>query len=193
MYRLVSRLGAWLFASTFLATAQVAILQIQIIEGDGAVHPPGTRTSRALTVEVTDETGKPVPGSAVSFHLPEDGPGGTFLNGLRTEVATTDSHGRASLHGLQVNRTPGKFEIRIVASKEQARAGMVSAQYIAGSSPVKAVKGRSKWVMVAAVAGGVGVAAILAAGKSGGAATPAVTASAPTLTIGTPAISVRKP
>ena len=157
------------------------------------MHPPGARASRALTVEVTDETGKPVPGSAVSFHLPEDGPGGTFLNGLRTEVATTDSHGHATLHGLQVNRTPGKFEIRIVASKEQARAGMVSAQYIAGAAAVQAVKGHSRWVTVAAVAGGAAVAAILAAGRSGAPSAPAVTAAAPTLAIGTPAISVGKP
>jgi hypothetical protein len=88
-------------------------------------------------VEITDETGKPVPGVAVSFHLPEDGPGGLFVNGLRTEVSTTDGQGRASLHGLQVNRIPGRFQIRIVASKEQARAGTVCSQYITGNADAR--------------------------------------------------------
>jgi hypothetical protein len=82
-------------------------------------------------VEITEETGKPVAGAAVSFHLPEDGPGGTFVNGLRTEVVITDASGRASLHGLVANRIPGRFQIRILASKEQARAGTVSFQYVA--------------------------------------------------------------
>ena len=107
------------------AIAQVAILQIQFIEGEGAVHAPGSRSARPLTVEVTDETGRPVPGAAVSFHLPDEGPGGAFANGLRTEVAVTDAQGRVSLHGLQVNRMPGRFQIRVVANKEQARAGVV--------------------------------------------------------------------
>jgi hypothetical protein len=91
------------------ALAQVAILQIRVIEGEGAVHLPASRSSRAITVEITEETGKPVAGAAVSFHLPEDGPGGTFVNGLRTEVVLTDSSGHASLHGLQANRVPGRF------------------------------------------------------------------------------------
>ncbi len=108
-----------------------------MIEGEGAVHPPGSRSSRPLSVEITDETGKPVPGAAVSFHLPEDGPGGLFVNGLRTEVSTTDGQGRASLHGLQVNRIPGRFQIRIVASKEQARAGTVCSQYITGNADAR--------------------------------------------------------
>src|ERR1044071_5355988 len=105
VYVRIFRLTALAATLAGAAIAQVAILQIQLVEGEGAVHAPGSRSSRPLTVEVTDETGKPVPGAAVSFHLPEDGPGGAFGNGLRTEVATTDSHGRACLHGLQLNRS----------------------------------------------------------------------------------------
>ena len=87
------------------------------------MHLPASRSARPITVEITEETGKPVAGAAVSFHLPEEGPGGTFVNGLRTEVVITDGSGRASLHGLVANRIPGRFQIRILASKEQARAG----------------------------------------------------------------------
>ncbi len=101
-----------------------------MVEGEGAVHGPGARSTRPLTVEVTDENGKPVEGAAVSFHLPEEGAGGSFPNGLRTAVATTDARGRASVHGLQANRIPGRFQVRILASKEQVRAGIVSFQYV---------------------------------------------------------------
>ena len=189
-----------LLASSHTATAQVAILQIQIIEGEGAIHPPGSKSPRPLTVEITDETGKPVPGAAVSFHLPDGGPGGMFVNGLRTEVATTDSRGRAALRGLHVNRTPGKFQIRIVASKEQARAGAVSSQYVAelaggasSTAAARAVHGRGKWIALAALAGGGAVAAILASGRSSSPAPSPATPAAPALTIGAPSISVIKP
>src|ERR1022692_3742025 len=144
------------------ASAQVAILQIRVIAGEGAVHLPGSRSTRPITVEITEETGKPVPGAAVSFHLPEDGPGGAFVNGLRTEIVITDGSGHASLHGLLANRIPGRFQIRILASKEQARAGTISFQYVAelrgGVTAVSAAPAsRIKWIAVAvAVAGGAG-------------------------------------
>jgi len=66
----------------------------------------------------------------VSFHLPDNGPGGTFTNDLRTDVATTDARGRCTVRAFQANRPSGRFQIRIVASKEQARAATVSFQYI---------------------------------------------------------------
>ena len=117
-------------AFVLASPAQVALLQLQVLEGEGAVHAPASRSIHALTVEVRDETGRPVPRAAVSFLLPDSGPGGVFLSGLRTEVDTTDEHGRATLHALQWNRTPGRFQIRIVASFEQARAGIISFQFI---------------------------------------------------------------
>ena len=189
---------AFALALSFTAAAQVAILQIRVIEGEGAVHAPGSRSTRPLTVEVTDETGKPVEGAAVSFHLPDNGPGGIFANGMRTDVSVTDSHGHASVHGLQWNRDSGRFMILIVASKEQARAGMASFQYVAGtgSGTAAATAGRShgyrKWILVALMVGGGAAAGILAAERSG--STPAATpAAALTLTIGTPTITVGKP
>jgi len=197
-----SRLTAAVFlAFPWAAVCQTAILQIRVLEGDGAVHAAGSRTARPLVVEVTDETGKPIERAAVSFHLPEEGAGGVFLNGLRTDVALTDAAGRAAVRGLQWNRVPGRFEVRIFASYEQARAGTVSFQYIEGpamlvgtaasASPREARHGRSKWLIVGVLAAGGAAAGILAGHSAGGAAPPI--AATPTVTIGTPSITVGKP
>ena len=199
MYLKSLGIGALWLLSAAPALAQVAILQIRVIEGEGAVHLPGSHGTRPITVEITEETGKPVSGAAVSFHLPENGPGGAFVNGLRTEVVITDVHGRASLHGLLANRIPGRFQIRILASKEQARAGTVSFQYVAepkgGAATSSATPAsRRKWIVLAAVAGGA-VAGIVA--SRGGAASPAAAVPSapapPVLSIGTPSITVGKP
>jgi hypothetical protein len=116
-----------------LISAQVAGLQIKVVEGDGSAHSAGARAARPLTVEIMDETGRPVAGAAVSFHLPQEGASGIFFNGLRTDLAMTDASGRATIRGFQLNRVPGAFQIRITASKDQARAGTVSNQRISGT------------------------------------------------------------
>jgi hypothetical protein len=180
------------------ALAQVAILQIRVIEGEGAVHLPGSRSTRPITVEITEETGKPIAGAAVSFHLPEDGPGGAFVNGLRTEVVITDVRGHASLYGLLANRNPGRFQIRILASKEQARAGTVSFQYVAEptgkaiAAVAKAPAGRKKWILGAAAVAASAVAVTRGSAANPAAAIPSAPAP-PVLTIGTPVITVGKP
>src|SRR5260370_5497026 len=106
------------------------IIQLKVVEGEGTVYRRGTRATRGLTLMVTDEPGKPVENAAVSFRLPDEGPSGVFNSGLHTEVVTTNADGRASVWGMQWNKTPGPLEIRITAVKEQARAGIVSTQYL---------------------------------------------------------------
>lgn len=173
------------------------------------MHAPGSRSPRPLTVEVTDEMGRPVPGAAVSFHLPEEGPSGQFANGLRTEVVTANERGRASARGLRWNSVAGRFQIRIFASKEQARAGVFSFQYITGresaavaagaapprSGPApKASSHRPWWIAAMALAGG-GAAAGMLAARRGTVSAPVTAAavSVPAATIGSPSISVGKP
>ena len=146
--------------------AQVAVLQIKVLEGEGAVHPAGARIAHPLTVEVTDETGRPVAGAAVSFQLPPEGPSGLFSNGLRTDLILTDAAGRASIHSVQLNRTGGQFRIRITAVKEQARAGAVSTQFIGenrSGAPANTAKAGP-----AATDSGSGHAAERAAGRAAG-------------------------
>ena len=201
--------AALVVALSTTATAQVAILQIQVIEGEGETHAPGSRSPRPLTVEVTDETGRPVRTAAVSFHLPEEGPSGLFANGLRTTVVPTDERGRASARGLRWNRVAGRLQIRIVASKEQARAGIVSFQFISGTETAvagaaspqerrepapKVSRHRALWIALAAIAGG-GAAAGVLAGR-GGTAGQSSTASAvinPVVSVGPPTVTVGKP
>ena len=198
LHRILVRLAAMWMALAVAALAQVAILQIKVVEGEGAVHLPGARSPRALTVEITDETGRPVTGAAVSFHLPEEGPSGTFANGLRTEIAISDARGRATLHGLQANRIGGRFQLRILASKEQARAGTVSFQYVAepkggAVAAATAPAGRHrKWIAI-----GVGLVGGAFAGIAASRGSPpqpvAAAVMVPPLSIGTPSITVGKP
>ena len=196
--------AALVVALSTTATAQVAILQIQVIEGEGEMHAPGSRSARPLTVEVTDETGRPVRAAAVSFHLPEEGPSGQFANGLRTTVVTTDERGRASARGLRWNRVAGRLQIRIVASKEQARAGIVSFQTIGGTvvssaqerrePPPKVSRHRALWIALAAVVGGGAAAGVLAArGGTAGQSTTAAAIINPVVSIGPPTVTVGKP
>ena len=149
-----------------VAMAQIAVLQIKILDGEGAVHPPGAHIVHPLTVEVTDETGHPVAGAAVSFQLPPEGPSGLFSNGLRTDLVLTDASGRASIHAVQVNRSAGQLRIRITAVKEQARAGAIATQYIAESH----------------IAGPASVATTVPAAASPATATPQITAKSSEIT-----------
>jgi hypothetical protein len=190
------------------ATREVAILQIRVVEGEGAVQAAGSRATRGLSVEVTDETGKPVGGAAVNFRLPDEGPGGVFANGMKTEVVITAPDGRATLWGMQWNRVEGPFQIRVTAAKGEARAGTVVGQYLSqavaakqgaasGARPVAAPgKSHGKWIWIGLVVAGTAVGGGLAAGlvKSSNTTTSATVASTtPTLTVGVPSITVGKP
>lgn len=116
--------------------AQDVPLHITVVSGEGAVHAAGAHVTKPVMVQVTDGSGRPVEGARVSFQVSEDGPGGVFSTGLRTDLVTTDSSGRAAVRSLQLNRITGSFSIRITAAKEQARAGMVVKQSIdAASTP----------------------------------------------------------
>ena len=177
------------------------IVQLKVVEGEGSVYRTGTRATRGLTVLVTDETGKPVENAAVSFRLPDEGATGVFSSGLRTEVVTTGANGKATVWGMQWNKTPGPVEIRITAVKDQARAGLVSTQYLSDAVAPKAGgegtfsashKGRTKWILIAA-AGAAGAAAAFAFGKSNTPVNGAPTTSSTGILIGNPNINIGHP
>jgi len=182
------------------APPPAAILQLRVVEGEGSVYAVGSRATRGLTVEVTDETGKPVENAAVSFQLPESGPGGVFATGSRTEIVTTRADGRATVWGMRWNRSPGAFQIRITALKDQVRAGAISSQYLSDSvTPTAGISGPGftvhhshKWLYIGlAVAGAAGAGLAFGRSHSSGAsanstATPGISIGSPSVTIGAP-------
>lgn len=173
-----------------------AVIQLHVVEGEGAVYAAGSRATRGITVQLTDETGKPVEAAAVSFLLPAEGPGGLFGTGQRTEVVTTRADGRASVWGMKWNATPGAFEVRVTAAKDQARAGIVVGQYLSdklaagpgGSGEFHASHSWRKWLLVGAAAGGGALAAMALAGRTN--STPAVTTNVQPPQMGTPSITI---
>jgi len=198
----VLRISAFLvpLLATAAAAQEPAILQLRVVEGKGTIYPLGSRATRGITVQVTDETSLPVEGATVSFLLPSSGAGGTFVNGSRTEIATTGGDGRASVWGMQWNRAAGSFEIRITAAKGPTRAGTLCTQYLSGelapheANSLKSRMGPShgyRWLWIAvAVAGAAagGVAVVLLKDKSGTSSTPSdgLQIGAPTINLGHP-------
>lgn len=188
-------LAAILAAVLAYGAENPALLAIRLTEGDGAVYAKGSRATRGLAVLITDETGRPVEGATVSFSLPGEGPSGVFSSGARTEIATTHADGRAAVWGMQWNRTPGPFEIRITAVKGQARAGTVSSQFLSDAAEVKdaaapKTHGGHKLLWISVIIAGAAVAGVagVVAGKSTAAA-PAGSAVTP-LQIGAPTIGL---
>lgn len=208
--------AAWLVAAA-LARGQappppgypeLAILHLKVIEGEGAVHVAGSRSSTPLTVQVTDEVGRPVEGATVSFRLPVSGPGGVFASGLPTEVLITGPDGRAAVAGIRWSPEPGPVRIRITAVRGQARAGIVSEQFLVEAAALAkpapetrrpaVSKGQGRWLTVAIVAAGAAAGGLVLglSGKTQTQAASAVAAAAAQnsgVQIGAPAIQVGKP
>ncbi|MGH9558936.1 MAG: hypothetical protein ACRD30_06810 [Bryobacteraceae bacterium] len=188
---MIRRLIFWVIpAISAVAFAQdPAILQVHVVEGEGAVYPAGSRATKGVTLQVTDETGKPVEGATLSFILPETGPTGKFSSGGRTEIATTKADGRASVWGMQWDRTPGAFEIRITAAKGKVRAGIVCSQYLTSrQEAARARGGGHKWLWIAIAVAGAGGAAAAGIARKPGAST-----SAGGVQIGAPSINLGRP
>ncbi len=195
-----------------------AILRIRVLEGEGSIHTAGTRSTQPIVVFLTDETGRPVEGASVSVRLPEDGPSGLFPNGMKTEIAVTGPDGRVTIRGIQWGRAAGPVQLRVTANKGEARAGLLSTQYVtepAGAAPRRSAPegakpvparaparieppSRSKWFVLAALIGGAAAGGVAAmsrggAGTAGGGAAPPAGVTQPTVSIGNPSITVGRP
>ena len=77
------------------------MLNLVIVEGEGAINNIKQRTQRETIVQVEDSNHRPVAGAAVAFTLPSNGASGTFANGGRSITTVTDSQGRASVPSLR--------------------------------------------------------------------------------------------
>ena len=170
-------------------------LQVQVLEGEGAFNDINRGTARAPVVEVRDLDGKVVANARVVFHLPEMGPSGTFADGSRAFVASTDREGRAAAIGLKPNQVEGPFQIIVTVSAgdRTGRAEVRETNTLAGGDrAMKSGHGRL-WGILLAVAGAAG-GGIFAATRGGGGSSSSSTASgavpttlsAGTVTIGGP-------
>jgi hypothetical protein len=167
--RYVLLFAGLLFLRDPLRAVDPANLQIRVVEGDGQTYPLGSRATRGITIEVSDESGHPVVDAAVTFGLPESGSTGIFSNGSKTEIVTTHADGRASAWGMRWNRQAGTFDVRITATKGQARAGTVCSQTLGASAGPSLSGGGSshKWIWIALGAAGAGAAAAVVASRGG--------------------------
>ncbi len=181
-----------------------AAIQLKIIEGDGASYRTGTRAATGVTVMVTDSAGQPVNQASVTFLLPDQGPSGVFNSGKRDQLVTTGPDGRATVWGMQWNKTAGPVEFRITAVKDQERAGIFVTQYLKDSSAFQSAAlqsgapqaggqgvfsashgGHGKWLLIGALVAGAAAAGIVVARSKSGS-----TAATPALSIGTPSIII---
>ena len=184
-----------LLAFCITATAQVApMLNLVVVEGEGAVNNIRQRTAREPIVQVQDENHKPVAGAIVVFTLPSNGAGGTFAGGAHTLTVATDSQGQAVAHGLKPNGVKGQFKIHVNASHNGQNTSLDIAQVnavVAGAAGAAAAGGISaKLIVVLAVVAGAAAGGAYYATHTGGSSTtttaPGTTISATNGTVGPP-------
>lgn len=185
------------FAAVFLslwlalppAGAQAPMLNILVVEGEGAINNIRQRTAREPIVQVEDENHKPVAGAVVVFTLPTQGAGGAFANGARTLQVLTDNQGRAVARGLRPNNVQGQYQLRVNASANGQTATATVTQtnaLVAAGAAAGAAAGISvKLIAILAAAAAAGVAGGVVAATRGGGPAP-TTISAGATTVGPP-------
>jgi len=170
------------------AAGQIQKLNIEIVEGEGAVNNIRQRVAREPMVQVTDENRKPVAGAAVVFLLPNQGAGASFANGARSLTTLTDANGQAVGRGLQANRLAGQYQINVTASHQGQTASVaINMTNMAVAGGTIASTAALKWLLILGAAGGAAAAgAVVATGGNGGAPTPGRPPT--TVTPGTPSV-----
>jgi len=162
-------------ALTAIPLRSQEMLNLIVVEGEGAINNIRQRTARETIVQVEDENHKPVAGAVVVFTLPSQGAGGTFANGAQTLTITTDAQGRAVAQGLRVNRIAGRWEMRVNASLGNRTGSVTVAQTNAvagaaagGAAGAAAGISAKTIAIIAAVAGAAAAGGAVAATRGGG-------------------------
>jgi hypothetical protein len=176
-------------ATTVVEAQNVApMLNIVIVEGDGAINNIRQRTAREPIVQVEDENHKPVAGAAVVFAIPSQGAGGTFAGGAHTLSVVTDSQGRAVARGFHPNTVQGQYQIHVTASNagQTANANInMSNALIVGAGTTAAAAGISGKLIavIVVVAAAAAAGGAYAATHSGGGGSNSSSAAAAAITI----------
>lgn len=129
------------------ALAQSGGIQIQVVEGDGAVNDIRTREVVEPVVQVLDAEGQPVAGASVTFQSPVSGPSVTFYGAQRSLTVRTDEEGLARVASAMPNTDAGPFQIAVEATDgvRIATAALEQRNVLFDEGPVK--KRRWGWKM----------------------------------------------
>lgn len=176
---------------------QAAMLNIVVVQGEGAINNIRQRTAREPIVRVEDENHKPVSGAAVVFTVPGQGASGTFTGGLQSLTVMTNNQGLAVARGFRPNNLAGQFEIRVTASlgQQTATAAIAQSNALAAAAAGAAGAGAgasagilsAKLIAIIAIAAGAATAGgVVAATRSGGGNSNPTTIAPGTSTVGAP-------
>src|SRR5450631_3748276 len=157
------------------ATAQVApVLNLVVLEGEGATNNIRQRTAREPVVQVQDENHKPVAGAIVVFTLPSNGAGGVFANGARTLSMVSDNQGQAVARGFRPNGLKGQYQIRVNATHQgqTASTSINQTNAVVAASAVAGAGISAKLIAVLVVAGAAVAGGAYYATHSGSGTTP---------------------
>lgn len=180
------------------------ILNIVIVEGEGAINNVKQRVNRDPIVQVEDENHRPIAGAAVVFFLPDQGASGTFVNGSRTLTVTTNAQGQAVATGIKPNNINGPMQIRVTASFSGVTASAVINQMNTGGSGAGGsssattgggggLSGGAKIAIILAIAGAAVAGGVFAATRGGGGGSSATVAPPGiVITPGTPTVGAPK-
>jgi len=134
-----------------VAQSQTTIPRIEVLEGDGAINNIRLHRAKEPVVRVEDQDGKPIPNVAVSFLLPDKGPGGSFADGQAVSTVMTDDKGLAVGRGLRPNGSAGQFSIRVTVSFQGQAA---TANIMQTNAEPAQGKNSSKTLLIVALIGG---------------------------------------
>jgi hypothetical protein len=158
-------------------------LNINVVEGAGAVNNIRTRAAREFTVEVDDENDHPVAGAVVTFLAPTEGPGGSFAGDTQLLTVMTDKDGRAIAGSFRPNNSVGDYKIQVTATLGD-QTGSTTISQSNQALAVAAAKHSNKTVLIL-VAVGAAVAVGAGVGLAGhGSGSSSGTSSTPTATLG---------
>ena len=141
-------------------------LKMSVLEGQNARNNITTKAGSPIAVQVTDVSGKPVPGAEVVFQLPSSGPGGAFSGWILTYTTKTNEQGRAAASAFEPNDVAGPFKVEISANLNggAAKTEVAQSNFVDNTVKVQDVSAKRSWWKWAAVVGGIGaVIGILAA------------------------------
>ena len=159
-----------------LAQNVPALINIVVVEGEGAVNNVRQRVARDPVVRIEDENHRPVAGAAVAFTLPISGASGEFAKAGKTATVMTDQQGLAAAPSLKTNQVAGKLQIYVTASYRGLRARALINQVNVEPAGGSHGGGGKVWIIVAlvgAAAAGGAIAATQAGKSSSSGSTPA--------------------